>query len=334
MKAAASPFGLNRRAFLRRAGHLALAGPGLPLATNLAALGEAAAQTAADYKALVCIFLLGGNDHANTLVGYDPSSYAAYHRIRGGSPGEDGREMAIARADLASTVLHPREPLPGGRVFALHPKMRGLADLFNGGHAAVQLNVGPLIVPTTRRQFADKAVPLPPKLFSHNDQVSVWQSSNPEGSTVGWGGRIGDVALSSNEGSLFTCISATGNAVFLSGQSALQYQVATSGAIRVDALTSDLFGKGTTVKEALRTLMIRPRSDVLEMEYNKVAARSIGAEGRVNAAHRCGHAQHAVLEQQSVEQPVADRRALDRRTKRTEHEAAGLLRFTWRIRHA
>src|SRR5258708_25757218 len=77
----------------------------------------------------------------------------------------------------------------------------GLAGLFNAGRAAVQLNVGPLLVPLTRAQYATgdrRSYPLPPKLFSHNDQQSVWQSQGAEGSTVGWGGNLGDLALSSN----------------------------------------------------------------------------------------------------------------------------------------
>jgi uncharacterized protein (DUF1501 family) len=76
--------------------------------------------------------------------------------------------------------------------------MTGLAQLFNSGKAAVQLNVGPLVVPLTRTQYNSpdrQKYPLPPKLFSHNDQQLVWQSSAAEGSTVGWGGRFGDVAM-------------------------------------------------------------------------------------------------------------------------------------------
>ena len=76
----------TRRAFLRRSGQLAMAGSALPFALNLAAIGEAAAQAAPgdDYKALVCVFLFGGNDYANTVVTYDDPSYNAYSAIRGG----------------------------------------------------------------------------------------------------------------------------------------------------------------------------------------------------------------------------------------------------------
>ncbi|HCX83045.1 MAG: Tat pathway signal protein [Curvibacter sp. RIFCSPHIGHO2_12_FULL_63_18] len=276
----------TRRAFLQRAGQLTLAGTALPTALNLAALGDAAAATATDYKALVCVFLYGGNDYANTVVTFDPASYAQYATVRGGV-GEAGGGIALARADLQRTLLQPGTPLAEGRQYALHPAMTGLADLFNTGQAAVQLNVGPLVVPLTRAQFnsADrKTYPLPPKLFSHNDQQSVWQSSSPEGSTVGWGGHLGDLALRSNAKSLFTCMSVTGNAVFLSGDSALQYQVSTGGAVRVRAATDNAVYGSRAVKNLLSEMISEPSAHPLENEYVRVMQRSREAEVHVAAA--------------------------------------------------
>ncbi|MBS0317306.1 MAG: DUF1501 domain-containing protein, partial [Proteobacteria bacterium] len=159
---------LSRRAFLRRSSRLALAGGALPFALNLAAIGEAAAFDATDYKALVCVFLYGGNDYANTVVTCDDASYGAYGKIRGG--------IALAQADLKATLLTPTAALADGRQYALHPQMTGLAGLFNAGQAAVQLNVGPLIAPLTRDQYnsSNKALyPRPANLFSHNDQQST-----------------------------------------------------------------------------------------------------------------------------------------------------------------
>lgn len=181
----------TRRAFLRRAGQLAFTGAALPTALNLVAMGEAAAFNATDYKALVCVFLFGGNDYANTVVNYDTDSYERYNTIRGGRTDFSGGGIAIPRADLAPTLLNPTTALPGGRQYALHPSMSGLAGLFNSGAAAVQLNVGPLIAPMTRTQYNSGSVPRPPKLFSHNDQQSVWQSSQAEGARTGWGGPHG-----------------------------------------------------------------------------------------------------------------------------------------------
>lgn len=274
----------TRRAFLRRSTQLGLAGTALPFALNLAAMGEAAAFTATDYKALVCVFLYGGNDYANTVVTYDDDSYNKYATIRGGS-GQAGGGIAIPKADLAATLLNPTVPLAAGRQYAMHPAMTGMANLFNTGTAAVQLNVGPLIVPLTRTQYnsSNRALyPIPPKLFSHNDQQSVWQSSSPEGSTVGWGGNLGDLALSSNTNSLFTCISVTGNAVFLSGDSALSYQVSTGGAIAINGVKNNVYGS-TAVRSALTSLVQQTSSQVLENEYNRVTTRAITAESQITS---------------------------------------------------
>jgi uncharacterized protein (DUF1501 family) len=274
--------GNSRRDFLRRTGQTALTGLAAPWLLNMTAMGEAAAFSATDYKALVCVFFFGGNDYANTVVNYDDASYAKYAAIRAAGSG-DTNGMVLDKAALAATALKPTTPLPGGRQYALNPAMKGLANLFNTGKAAVQLNVGPLIVPLTRAQYntSDRVkYPLPPKLFSHNDQQSVWQSSSPEGSTIGWGGKMGDVSLNNNSDSLFTCISLTGNNVMLSGDSALQYQCSTSGAIAVRNLTDGFFYQ-TEIKNAFASMLQQPRKHVLENEYNIVMKRGMTARAKV-----------------------------------------------------
>lgn len=274
-----------RRAFLRRSGQLALSGVALPFALNLAAIGEAAAFDATDYKALVCVFLYGGNDYANTVVTYDDASYNQYSTIRGGGAGQTAGGIALAKSDLTATLLNPTTALPGGRQYALHPSMTAMAGLFNAGKAAVQLNVGPLVVPLTKAQYngSDRTnYPLPPKLFSHNDQQSIWQSSSPEGSTIGWGGNLGDLALSSNATSTFTCINVTGNAVFLSGDNALSYQVSTGGAVAINGVKGNVYGS-SAVRSAMTSLIQQSRAHTLENEYNRVTTRAIGAEAQITS---------------------------------------------------
>ena len=270
----------SRRAFLRRSAQLAFTGVALPTALNLASMGEAAAFNAPDgsYKALVCVFLYGGNDYANTVVPYDQASYNKYSTIR--------TNIALPRSVLDAMVLEPTTALPDGQQFALHPSMTGMRSLFNNGQAAVQLNVGPLVVPLTKAQYAGSnrtSFPLPPKLFSHNDQQSVWQSSSPEGSTIGFGGNMGDLAMASNPNSLFTCISVTGNAVFLAGDSALAYQVGSNGAVKINSVSNNVYGS-SAVKGAMSQLLQQTRTHVLENEYNIVTKRSVGAEGTITSA--------------------------------------------------
>jgi len=281
---------LNRRAFMRRAGQLAAVGAATPLGLNLAAIGEAAAFTATDYKALVCVFLYGGNDHFNTVVAYDAPSWRRYRDIRQAGSGPAG--LALDRAVLNNTRLTPATPLANGLEYALHPNMTGLAGLFGGGQAAVLLNVGPLIQPTTRVQYYSpdrESFPLPPQLMSHNDQQSVWQAQGAEGSARGWGGNIGDLALSNNGQSIFTCISATGNAVFLSGQNSVQYQVSRDGPVRISALANGPHGMYGNPNQAaleplIRAMLTETRSHVLENEYNRIAGRAIDAEGTLRSA--------------------------------------------------
>src|SRR5688572_9517422 len=273
----------TRRLVLQRAMQLSALGVATPLAINLAAIGEAAAFDGSDYKALVCIFMYGGNDCANTLVPYDPANYALYHQVRAGEGGEGQAGIALARAALAATALTPLDgaALTDGLQYALAPQLVGLKSLFDAGRLAIQLNVGPLIQPTTLAQYQSSnraANPLPPKLFSHNDQQSVWQSDGSEGSTNGWGGRIGDVALSSNASNAqLSCISAAGNAVFVAGREAMQYQISRSGAIRINALSGNL-------RNAVNAIVTRSSAHVLENECAAVTRRSIELEDTVNSA--------------------------------------------------
>lgn len=266
---------LARRAFLKRGGALGAAGLAAPWALNLAAIGEAAAQTATDYKALVCVFLYGGNDQGNTLVPYDGANYNVYQSIRG--------SLATPQSTLTGTVLTPATALPNGMQLALSPSMTGLKSLFDQGRMAVQLNVGPLIVPTTVAEYKAKSVPLPPKLFSHNDQVSVWQSTRPEGSINGWGGRIGDLFLGSNGASALTCMSVTGNAVYLAGQQAVQYQVSTSGAVPIRGAKTTLYGSAACAAE-LRNLITQTSAHSLENEHAVVTKRSFDTEAMITSA--------------------------------------------------
>ena len=273
----------TRRLVLQRAMQLSALGVATPLAINLAAIGEAAAFDGSDYKALVCVFMYGGNDYANTVVPFDPANYALYHQIRAGTAGEAQAGIALARADLAATALTPLDGavLTDGLQYALAPQLTGLKSLFDAGRLAIQLNVGPLIQPTTLVQYRSSnrvANPLPPKLFSHNDQQSVWQSDGSEGSTNGWGGRLGDIALSSNPSNAqLTCISASSNAVFVAGHDALQYQVSPNGAIRINAL-------GGALRSAVNAIITRSSAHVLENECAAVTRRSIELEGTVNSA--------------------------------------------------
>ena len=265
----------SRRAFLKRSAALSLAGSAAPFVTNLAAIGEAAASVATDYKAIVCIFLYGGNDFANTLIPYDSATYGLYQALR--------PSIAIPRDTLAATVLTPTTALPDAVQYALAPTLAPLLPLFNAGKMAPILNIGTLIQPTTKAQYQAKSVPLPPKLFSHNDQQSYFQASSPEGADSGWGGRMGDLFQSGNGNATLTCINASGNAVFMSGKSANQYTVSAAGPTALFGNQPTLF-TSVTANQVLRTMVTAPRTHLLEGEHTRVTKRSLDSFGEVTTA--------------------------------------------------
>jgi len=163
----------NRRSFIRCA---SLAAAGNAVALRPFGTLNALAQSPTDYKALVCVFLFGGNDANNTVIPFDTSGYANYSTIRG--------PLAIAQSSLL-----PLNSLPN---FALNPNIPDIQSLFNSGNAAIVANVGTLMEPTTKAQF-QAGTDLPTNLFSHPDQQLEWQNASQSGATpTGWAGRIAD----------------------------------------------------------------------------------------------------------------------------------------------
>lgn len=265
----------SRRAFLKRSAALSIAGSATPFVMNLASIGEAAASVATDYKALVCVFLYGGNDFANTLTPYDPATYEQYRRLR--------PSIAYPRSALASTALTPKRPLENGIQYALAPELSPLLPIFNSGKMASVLNIGTLIQPTTKAQYLAQSVPLPPKLFSHNDQASFFQASSAEGASSGWGGRMGDLLQSGNGNATMTCITAAGNAVFMSGKAATQYAIGNYGPKAIYSNSQTLY-TSATANAVMRSMITAPRTHIFENEHARVAKRSLDGYDQVASA--------------------------------------------------
>jgi uncharacterized protein (DUF1501 family) len=186
---------ISRRALLRRS--VAMAGMGY------FGLLDALAQTG-DYKALVCVFLFGGNDSNNTLVPMG-AGYNAYSAVRGAATG-------IPQASLLPIMDR-------GSQYGLHPALTRVQQLYNEGKATLALNVGPLVRPITKQQMRSGA-PVPSNLYSHSDQQQAWQQAPWQGgSRTGWGGRTADVMQPANSGSLLPLsVSTAGGALFTIGQ--------------------------------------------------------------------------------------------------------------------
>ncbi|AZN36662.1 DUF1501 domain-containing protein [Iodobacter ciconiae] len=273
---------LSRREFLRRAGILAATGAAAPMAFNLSLMGEAAAAAMpGDYKALVCVFLSGGNDHQNTLIPYDLANYNAYAAIR--------QSLAIPRAQLSALP----NALSDGRQMALAPQLSGLSSLYTAGRLAVVANMGPLIQPTTKLQYQNRSVPLPPKLFSHNDQQSYWMSSMAEGADSGWGGRVGDLFLNSNASAALSCISVGGIGLYLSGKEARSFSVGVSG--NPQLLWGSNYVFGPDFMTDLKTMMTNNKSNHLENEYVKVTQRGLNTSSKLDAVLKAAPALNTVF---------------------------------------
>ena len=203
----------NRRDFLVRTTCAALGAAAFQGTVRQFGLANLLALDAADcsggYKALVCIFLNGGNDANNMIIPYD-SFWNDYSAARGG--------LAFTQAALAPTQI-ANPPSMGGRQFAFHPNMSALKDLFNSGKLAVATNVGPLVDFMTQNDYVNNLIPKPYSLFSHSDQVQCQQTGQANVKvSSGWGGRTADVMASCNGGSTFpTLTSISGATTFCIG---------------------------------------------------------------------------------------------------------------------
>jgi uncharacterized protein (DUF1501 family) len=314
----------SRREFLRWSAGFSVMGAAAPMALQLTAAGSASAQTASDYKAIVCLFMSGGQDGNNMVLATDTGSFARYTSARNTgidaialkppgfvavpsdnklTPDTWGGVRPIRPATLqavpAGTVL------PAGvteRTFAIHPLLAPLApkdvpdgtSLWEQKRLAVLANVGTLLNPLTKTQFVNKQAPIPPALFSHNDQQSAWQSGAIDGAQTGWGGRIGDILGSMNGGNtIFTSISADGNAVFVSGNVVNQYQISTDGtpAITINGRSGSLFGSksGAAALNSIIQNVNAPSN--FAADHATVVQRSITASSALNAAFNKAAAQ-------------------------------------------
>jgi len=197
----------------------------------------AGAPIGSDYKALVCLFLNGGNDANNLIIplgtgaATDASSYAAYAAARS--------NLALPRASLLG--LTPKTA-DGGRTWGLHPAMTELHKLFGSGQAALLANAGTLVYPTSKSQYTARSVPLPPQLFSHSDQQVQWQHSVPDKPTAtGWGGRVADLVNAFNSSDQISMsISIAGKNTFQVGAKVSQYVIGTGGATTLAGSTTSL----------------------------------------------------------------------------------------------
>ena len=270
---------LARRAFLKRAAAMS-AFSGSSFVANLAMMSDAVAQTATDYKALVCVFLLGGNDHGNTVAPISGANYNAYVSARNG----------IALGQSSPLPITPAATTAGaysGPALGLHPSLAGVKRLFDSGKCALLANVATLVQPTTKSQYNGGQF-LPLQLFSHSDQQSAWQTGFPDSaSQTGWLGRVGDAMLASNGSSpVSMCMSLGGNNSIQAGSNVIQYQLTTQGSVQINGISTQNGLYGNAANAALMRQVIEQTgsNNLFENEYATIVRRSITADESVRAA--------------------------------------------------
>ncbi len=262
---------LNRRDFLRTSGAAALMAATPGLAYSQVVGGGGAFD---DYRSLVCVFMFGGNDSYNMLVPRSNSEYGVYAASR--------QNLAIPQQDLLAIT----PPGQGAVEFGLHPSMAGVQNLFESSNAAFVTNVGPLIEPTTRDDYFNESVTLPPQLFSHNDQQDQWTSlRGTTPSKTGWAGRMADLIRTGvAEQQMATNASLFGANLMQAADDTVAYVMGPGGPIQFEGFSLDPDSILFQQRAAFRRIVEGPHDSVYERGFADVQRRAIDAADAVTAA--------------------------------------------------
>ncbi|MBA8885929.1 uncharacterized protein (DUF1501 family) [Dokdonella fugitiva] len=261
----------DRRKFIRETICAALGGASVYSAFGGMKLLQAAARHDygfTNYKALVCVFLYGGNDSFNTIVPISGAARTNYQLVR--------PNLALPTAGLhALNAPASGAGSPGdGSSYGLHASMPELAALFNANHAAIVANVGSLVRPTTKTEYQGGSAVLPPQLFSHSDQAAYWQSSPPSNAPVtGWGGRIADLVASANPPDIPILTSLGGQDAFVRGESVAGYVMNSYGPNVID-FPYELSGDDA-LRSAFDALHAQGQANALERTFGNAMRHSV-----------------------------------------------------------
>ena len=270
---------MKRRDFIRRAlcasaSSALFTGFAGKLALAHAAAGSGRQLLGNSYRALVCVYLYGGNDAFNMLVPRSTAEYNQYAAARG--------TLALPAASLLP--LNPAVVPIGGASFGLNPAMPLLRDLFNQAQSplAIAANVGPLLYPISKAEYEAGSVPVPKQLFSHSDQSVTWLQTRADApDRRGWGGRLADMFHASNANQQLSMnISIDGENVFQAGDEVFPYFVGENGAEGVDAVQP----WNADRRAAFLALRDAAHGNALQRQYASVMRRSMNNEAMINDA--------------------------------------------------
>lgn len=266
---------ITRRDFLRKAACATVGTAAMTSAIrDLRFMNAALAQSnISDYKALVCIFLAGGNDSNNMVMPTVSSEYDNYAAIRTPILALPQSSLLRLKKTDGSDYMDAE-----GHTFGFHPACPELQQLFQDGKLAVLMNAGTLVMPITRAQYQSGGQK-PPQLFSHADQVTQWQTSVPDQPALtGWGGRCADLLNSVNPAAQISLsVSLAGANTFEVGNIVSQYAVSTSGAISLNGVSGARLA-------ALTNILGLPYANLQAQAYSSVAEHSINTGALLNNA--------------------------------------------------
>ncbi|HVU34291.1 MAG TPA: DUF1501 domain-containing protein [Opitutaceae bacterium] len=242
--------------------------------TNGPVLPTVSAALQSDFKALVCLFLAGGNDANNMVVPADDATYAAYAAGRG--------VLALPQAALLG--ITPRTS--DGHAWGLHPALGtnpdgtangGIKSLFDQGKAAILANVGTLAYPLTQAQYTSRPDLRPFQLFSHNDQQVEWQSSIADKPfTTGWGGRLADLTNAFNSNNRISmAITLNGQNSFQVGKTVSQYAVGTNGAIALTGSSTNIATTNGIRTAALNDALAAQNANLFETAFGGMTSSAL-----------------------------------------------------------
>jgi uncharacterized protein (DUF1501 family) len=296
----------DRRSFLKSLSATVAAGSAGALFPQLGMMGEALAATArpkafGNYRALVCVYLDGGNDSWNLLVPRDGtgagSLYSTYAAARGGV-----YNAATNATGLALDFAQLRAISPDGHAansFGLHPQcadynftpqggspttQSGLASLFAQQRIGLITNIGTLVQPITKPTY--NSTPRPPQLYSHSDQTTQWHLGRTNGNhPYGWGGELASRVSDGNQlQSLAPCISIAGGSRFLVGDGVFPYQMSTSGATSLSNYSATAGGLQSARRAALDQMLALTYAHPFSDEYSRLTTRSLDLAATISTA--------------------------------------------------
>lgn len=289
---------MNRRHFIKGVSALGAA----PFVTPFSMSCADAADTGG-YKALVCLFLFGGNDSHNLIVPLNGTDYSAYAAARGGLAEANG--LALPQSTLLPIT-------PAGwtaNSFGLHPALPKLKARFDAQKLAIVANSGPMVEPTSLAQYNARSVALPPQLFSHSDMQAHWQTMQPDQpADDGWAGRLADVFQSAALGALPVSLTLGGGNLLLKGNQVTPYAVlpmpylANSNTIDssrkiANKPLADIswnWTNGVLPQVTFTNAANASRANLLEQQYNNVIKSSLDISDFVTNAMYTGTSSYAL----------------------------------------